>query len=155
MSSHIERETSASRRALIGGTGTTLDLRITVSVAENNEEIAFDHLRLESAVPLAPEIEVSGNGNSIADGDTTPSTTDDTDFGNVMLVVLNTVFIPVFVSVLRMPQTILMPLILVLTVVGSYSLSNSVEDVWVMIIFGIIGYAIFIMRKRRGAMQKQ
>ena len=60
--------------------------------------------------------------------------------GNVMLVVLNTVFIPVFVSVLRMPQTILMPLILVLTVVGSYSLSNSMEDVWVMIIFGIIGY---------------
>jgi CSLREA domain-containing protein len=30
----------------------------------------------------APEIDVKGNGNSIADGDSTPSATDDTDFGN-------------------------------------------------------------------------
>ena len=32
----------------------------------------------------APEINIIGNGNSIADGDTTPSFTDDTDFGNVI-----------------------------------------------------------------------
>jgi len=60
--------------------------------------------------------------------------------GNVMLVILNTVFIPVFVSVLRTPQTILMPLILVLTIVGSYSLNNNMMDVWVMVAFGIVGY---------------
>jgi len=60
--------------------------------------------------------------------------------GNVMLVILNTVFIPVFVSVLRTPQTILMPLILVLTIVGSYSLNNNMMDVWVMVVFGIVGY---------------
>jgi len=29
---------------------------------------------------------VQGNGNSITDGDTTPSTTDDTDFGNVLVI---------------------------------------------------------------------
>jgi concanavalin A-like lectin/glucanase superfamily protein/Calx-beta domain-containing protein len=34
------------------------------------------------SVFLAPEMDVSGNGNSIADGDITPSTTDDTDFGS-------------------------------------------------------------------------
>jgi len=60
--------------------------------------------------------------------------------GNVMLVILNTVFIPVFVSVLRTPQTILMPIILALTILGSYSLNNNMIDVWVMVIFGIIGY---------------
>jgi len=60
--------------------------------------------------------------------------------GNVMLVVLNTVFIPVFVSVLKTPQKILMPLILVLTIVGSFSLNNNMMDVVVMVIFGIIGY---------------
>jgi putative tricarboxylic transport membrane protein len=54
--------------------------------------------------------------------------------------VLNTVFIPVFASVLKIPQTVLMPLIMVLTIVGSYTLSNNMIDVWVMIIFGIIGY---------------
>ena len=32
-----------------------------------------------------PEMDVQGNGNSITDGDTTPSTTDDTDFGNVLV----------------------------------------------------------------------
>jgi len=60
--------------------------------------------------------------------------------GNMMLVILNTVFIPVFVSVLKMPQTILMPLILVLTIVGSYTLGNNMMDVGVMVIFGVIGY---------------
>ncbi|HIJ55382.1 MAG TPA: tripartite tricarboxylate transporter permease [Deltaproteobacteria bacterium] len=60
--------------------------------------------------------------------------------GNVMLVILNTVFIPVFVCVLKMPQAILMPLILVLTVVGSYTLGNNMMDVGVMVIFGVIGY---------------
>ena len=35
------------------------------------------------AVFLAPEIDVLGNSTSIADGDTTPSATDDTDFGSV------------------------------------------------------------------------
>jgi hypothetical protein len=35
----------------------------------------------------APEIDVTGNGNGIADGDITPTTTDGTDFGNVALAV--------------------------------------------------------------------
>ncbi len=60
--------------------------------------------------------------------------------GNLMLVVLNTIFIPVFASVLKVPQTILMPLIMVLTIVGSFTLSNNMIDVWVMIIFGVMGY---------------
>jgi hypothetical protein len=67
------------------GTGTTLTLRVTASVDGSNEEITFDHFTLTSEVAGAPEIDVSGNGNSIADGDTTPSTTDDTDFGAVAL----------------------------------------------------------------------
>ncbi len=60
--------------------------------------------------------------------------------GNMMLVVLNTIFIPTFVSILKVPQTILMPGILVLTIVGAYSLNNNMAEVWIMIIFGILGY---------------
>lgn len=62
--------------------------------------------------------------------------------GNVLLVALNTVFIPLFVRVMKLPATLLMPGILVLTIVGSYSLNNNMMDVWVMIIFGIIGYFV-------------
>ena len=38
---------------------------------------------ITNVVPTAPEITVLGNGTNIADGDTTPSTTDLTDFGSV------------------------------------------------------------------------
>lgn len=62
--------------------------------------------------------------------------------GNVILVGLNTIFIPAFVSVMRVPATLLMPGILVLTIVGSYSVNNNMMDVWVMIIFGIVGYFV-------------
>ncbi|MEQ9406776.1 MAG: choice-of-anchor D domain-containing protein [Fuerstiella sp.] len=72
--------------ALLGGTGSNLDLRITVRAEGNGEEIAFDHFTLESAVGAEPEIHITGLGNAIPDGDTTPSSTDDTDFGSVTLV---------------------------------------------------------------------
>ena len=69
----------------IPGTGTTLALRITVGANGGSEEIAFDHFTLEGLLPPGPEMDVSGNAISIADGDVTPSPTDDTDFGNVQV----------------------------------------------------------------------
>ena len=76
----------ADFQAAIPGTGTSLNLRITVNVPDFEEEIAFDHFQLESAVVSAPEIEISGAGTPIVDGDVTPDAADDTDFGNVALV---------------------------------------------------------------------
>ncbi len=60
--------------------------------------------------------------------------------GNVLLVIMNIGMIPAFVSVLRTPISILMPLIVVFTLVGSYSANNNLFDVWVMLGFGIAGY---------------
>lgn len=60
--------------------------------------------------------------------------------GNVLLVALNLPFIGLWVKVLKIPYGFLFPLILVFCVIGSYSLSNSVTDVVVMVVFGIIGY---------------
>lgn len=60
--------------------------------------------------------------------------------GNVILVILNLPLIPMWVAILRIPYSILFALILGFCVVGSYSLDNSVFDVGVMTIFGIIGY---------------
>jgi putative tricarboxylic transport membrane protein len=63
-----------------------------------------------------------------------------------MLLILNLPLIPVWVQVLRVPYPILFPLILLLCLIGAYTLSNSIFDVFVMIFFGILGY---LMRKFR------
>jgi len=59
---------------------------------------------------------------------------------NVMLLILSTAFIPLFVRALRVPYSILMPLIVVFCVTGAYSLKNSVWDVGQMLAFGVVGY---------------
>ncbi len=61
---------------------------------------------------------------------------------NVMLLILSTAFIPLFVRALRVPYSILMPLIIVFCVTGAYSLKNSVWDVGQMLVFGVLGYAM-------------
>jgi putative tricarboxylic transport membrane protein len=61
---------------------------------------------------------------------------------NVMLVVLNIGFIPVFVRALRIPYSVLMPLIIVFCVTGAYSLNNKMWDVGQMLVFGVIGYTM-------------
>jgi putative tricarboxylic transport membrane protein len=64
--------------------------------------------------------------------------------GNLMLIVLNVPLISIFVRLLRVPGSILAPLIIVFCVVGAYTLSNSAVEVVIMIGFGIAGY---LMRK--------
>jgi putative tricarboxylic transport membrane protein len=59
---------------------------------------------------------------------------------NVMLLILSTAFIPLFVRALRVPYSILMPLIVIFCVTGAYSLKNSVWDVGQMLVFGVVGY---------------
>ena len=61
---------------------------------------------------------------------------------NVMLLILSTAFIPLFVRALRVPYSILMPLIIVFCITGAYSLKNSVWDVGQMLVFGVLGYAM-------------
>jgi putative tricarboxylic transport membrane protein len=59
---------------------------------------------------------------------------------NVLLLILSTLFIPLFVRAVRIPYSILMPLIVVFCITGAYSLKNNVWDVGQMLIFGVIGY---------------
>jgi putative tricarboxylic transport membrane protein len=60
--------------------------------------------------------------------------------GNVILVILNLPFIPLWVALLKIPYSILLTLVLGFCVVGAYSLSNSVFDIGAMLAFGILGY---------------
>jgi putative tricarboxylic transport membrane protein len=62
--------------------------------------------------------------------------------GNLMLLVLNLPLVGVFVSVLRLPQHVLATLVLLLCLVGAFSLSNSHLDLWVLVVFGVFGYAL-------------
>lgn len=64
--------------------------------------------------------------------------------GNIMLLVLNLPLIGLWVKVLKIPYRILMPLILLFCIIGSYSINNNIADVVIMFIFGIVGY---ILRK--------
>ena len=62
--------------------------------------------------------------------------------GNVILLILNLPLIPLWVQVLRIPDKILYPLIILFCLVGAYSINNSVFDIGVMVLFGIIGYLL-------------
>lgn len=62
--------------------------------------------------------------------------------GNVMLLVMNLPLIPLWVQVLRIPDKILYPLIILLCVIGAYSINNNIFDILVMIIFGAAGYLL-------------
>src|SRR5512139_3347160 len=60
--------------------------------------------------------------------------------GNVMLLVLNLPLVGLWVQLLRVPYAFLAPLIMVLTLVGVYSVNNSVFDIWTMLALGVFGY---------------
>ncbi|MDP8922134.1 MAG: tripartite tricarboxylate transporter permease [Chloroflexota bacterium] len=62
--------------------------------------------------------------------------------GNVALLILNIAFVPAFVWALRMPYSILGPVILVLCIVGVYSINYSTFDIWIMFAMGLIGYGM-------------
>lgn len=60
--------------------------------------------------------------------------------GNVMLLILNLPMIYLFVKILYIPQGVLMPIVLVFSVLGVYSLSGNIFDVQLMLAFGLLGY---------------
>jgi len=61
---------------------------------------------------------------------------------NILMLFLSTPFIKIFEKIVKVPYSILGPLIVVLCLIGTYTLRNSFFDVIVMVIFGIIGYLL-------------
>lgn len=60
--------------------------------------------------------------------------------GNIILLPVALTGIKVFAKIAETPKEILLPVIIVLTVIGSYAANNNVFDVYVMVIAGILGY---------------
>jgi len=64
---------------------------------------------------------------------------------NVVAVLINLAFIPVFLWMLRMPFTILAPLIFVLSLVGTYAAYMDMFDVWLMVLVGVAAFLLRIL----------
>ena len=62
--------------------------------------------------------------------------------GNFMLIVLNLPLVNVFVSILRVPRHILMPLIVIICMIGVYSVNSSILDLMLLAVFGFVGYVL-------------
>jgi len=64
--------------------------------------------------------------------------------GNVILLILNLPLVGIFVNLLRIPYAWLVPIILIISIIGVYSVNFSSGDIWIMVISGAVGY---ILRK--------
>jgi len=62
--------------------------------------------------------------------------------GNLMLLALNLPLVGLFVHLLRIPYAYLYPLIIMFCVIGVYEVAHSIVDVWIMLIMGVVGYAL-------------
>jgi putative tricarboxylic transport membrane protein len=62
--------------------------------------------------------------------------------GNLMLLALNLPLVSVFVTVLRIPYAYLYPIIIMFCILGVYAVNNSIVDVWIMLIMGVLGYVL-------------
>ncbi len=60
--------------------------------------------------------------------------------GNFMLLLLNLPLIGMWVRLLKIPYSILFPFIFLFCLIGAYTIGNNVLDVYIMILFGILGY---------------
>ncbi len=63
---------------------------------------------------------------------------------NLFALIVNLAFIPLFIWMLRMPFTVLAPLIFVLSIVGGYAAMADMFDIWLLLVFG---FGAFFLRK--------
>ncbi len=60
--------------------------------------------------------------------------------GNIMLLILSIPLVGLFVRILRVRPAILAPITALITILGVYTINNSVFDIFLMVGFGIVGY---------------
>lgn len=61
---------------------------------------------------------------------------------NILMLILGLFGVRLFAKVSKVSDSVLIPIIFALSVIGSYSITNNMMDVWVMFIFGIMGYFV-------------
>ncbi|HEY9095017.1 MAG TPA: tripartite tricarboxylate transporter permease [Hydrogenophaga sp.] len=66
--------------------------------------------------------------------------------GNLFLVILNIPLIGLWVRMLSIPYRMMFPAIVLFTCIGVYSTHNNTFDIWVLLVFGVIGYLMALLR---------
>jgi putative tricarboxylic transport membrane protein len=61
--------------------------------------------------------------------------------GNIAGLIVVLTCVPLFAAILRVPFSIIAPAILVICAVGAYTVHNNMFDVWMILVFGVVGYA--------------
>ena len=64
--------------------------------------------------------------------------------GNLICFIIAIAVIPFLVSILKVPSSIMIPIIMVLCVVGAYSANNNMFDVYVMLVSGALSYILSV-----------
>jgi putative tricarboxylic transport membrane protein len=62
--------------------------------------------------------------------------------GNLVGLIIVLTCVPVLAAILRIPFSIIAPVILVLCAIGAYTVNNNVFDVIMMMVFGVLGYVM-------------
>src|SRR6187401_2017467 len=62
--------------------------------------------------------------------------------GNLAGLIIVLTCVPLFAAILRIPFSIVAPLIIVICAIGAYTVHNAMLDIWFMLLFGVIGYVI-------------
>src|SRR5260370_31133652 len=62
--------------------------------------------------------------------------------GNVVGLLVVLTCVPLFAAILRIPFSIIAPVILMFCAIGAYSVHNSTFDVVMMLVFGVVGYVL-------------
>jgi putative tricarboxylic transport membrane protein len=60
--------------------------------------------------------------------------------GNVAGLIVVLTAVPLFAAILRVPFPIIAPVIVVICAIGAFTVKNNMLDVWMMVVFGLIGY---------------
>jgi len=60
--------------------------------------------------------------------------------GNIAGLIVVLTCVPLFAAILRVPFSIIAPIILVICAIGAYTVHNAMFDVWLMLVFGAMGY---------------
>jgi putative tricarboxylic transport membrane protein len=60
--------------------------------------------------------------------------------GNVVGLIIVLTTVPWWAAILRIPFSIIAPVIVVICAIGAYTVHNNMFDVWMMLVFGVLGY---------------
>lgn len=61
--------------------------------------------------------------------------------GNIVGLIIVLTCVPLFAAILRIPFSIVAPVIIVICAIGAFTVNNAMLDIWFMLLFGVMGYA--------------